>query len=36
MDRMTHGGTNTLTLRGLEDKPFFQLCCCVSFCFGGK
>jgi hypothetical protein len=25
---MTDRGTNTLTLRGLEE-PFFQLCCCV-------
>jgi hypothetical protein len=39
---MTDGGTNTLTLRGLEEpahasrgleEPFFQLCCCVSFWF---
>ncbi len=32
---MTDGGTNTLALRGLEE-PFFKLCCCVSFCSGGK
>ncbi len=28
-DRMTDGGTNTLSASGL-DEPFFQLCCCVS------
>ncbi len=25
----------TLASRGLEE-PFFQLCCCFSFCSGGK
>jgi hypothetical protein len=39
-DGRTDRGTNTLTLRGLEEpahtsrgleEPFFQLCCCVSF-----
>jgi hypothetical protein len=29
---MTDGESNTHAARGLE-KPFFQLCCCVSFWF---
>ncbi len=31
--RQTDRGTNTLTLRGLEE-PFFQWCCCVVSVFG--
>jgi hypothetical protein len=32
---MTDRKMNTLATRGLEE-PFFQLCCCVSYCSGGK
>ncbi len=32
---LTDEETNVLALGGLEE-PFFQLCCCVSSCSGGK
>ncbi len=44
-DRQRDKETNTLASRGLEEPAhasrgleelFFQLCCCVSFCSGGK